>query len=378
MRRKTELLILGGGIMGLTIAYYAARRGLRDITVVDRGRVGRGASSRNSAVVRETYAEESMIRVCQLGITLWEGLSRELRWNILFDQKGHLSLLSTEAHLKTANASLSLQKSLGVRSRLLQPEEAASVVPFLDKGRILGAVYHPRGGSIHHDAAIWAFEKAVRAMGVTILEGVNCERIAVASEKAYGVITSAGEIDASKVVVAAGNSSVALYGQLGISVPIRTLQREAMVTEPYKRFLRPVVSDRSNGLLMNQTLRGEIVIDHNQEPVEEFQGLRSTYWFAKEVARDVCRLFPALQHVRIVRQWAGEYDLSPDRSPILGEVGPIENLYLCAGFSGHGFMMAPAIGALFAELFSTGSPPDLLRRFGIDRFSPAEPRVEGG
>jgi heterotetrameric sarcosine oxidase beta subunit len=355
--------------MGLSIAHYASRLGLKEITIIDRGPVGRGASSRNSAVVRETYAEEGMVKICQMGITLWEGLSRELGWNLLFDQKGHLALLKTEGQLESARAAVKLQNSLGVKSRLIDPDEASSIVPLLKKDKIVAAVYHRRGGSIHHDAAIWGFEKSVRRSGVEIIEGVTCERITTAGDRAVGAVTSAGEVQADRVVVAAGNNSVALYNRLGVNLPIRTLQREAMVTEAYKRFLGPVIADRSNGLLLNQTLRGEVVIDHNQEEVERFQQLQATFWFAKQVAKDVCALFPELRHVRIIRQWAGEYDLSPDRAPVLGEVDPIENLYLCAGFSGHGFMMAPAVGMLFAELLSTGRYPDLLEKFRMTRFS---------
>jgi len=369
MERKAEVLIVGGGIMGLCIAYYASKMGIRGITIIDRGKVGRGASTRNSSVLRETYAEEWMIRICQRGITLWEGLSGELNWNLLFDQKGHLSVLREEGHLQSAIKAVLLQNSFGVRSSILQPDEVFSIIPFARREGILGAVYHKRGGSIHHDATIFAFEKAVRKIGVEIIEGLECERLEVSGGKVTGAKTSAGEVKAPKVIVAASNNTVSLCRQLGVDLPIKTFQREAMVTEPYKRFLKPVVNDRSTGLLLNQTLRGEIVIDHNQEEVQDWNGLDATLWFARAVSNDICELFPPLQHVRIIRQWSGDYDLTPDRGPILGDVGAAEGLHVCSGFSGHGLMMAPAVGELFGELLAKGVPPPLMKRFDLARFA---------
>lgn len=371
MERKSDLLIVGGGIMGLCIAHYASKLGIRNITIIDRGKVGRGSSTRNSGVVRETYADEPMIKICQRGITLWEDLSAELGWNLLFDQKGHLSVMRDETHLVSSTKAVRLQNSLGVKSRILQPDEVASRVPFMRRDGVVGGVFHARGGSIHHDATIFAFERAVRHAAVEIIEGTSCTKIDLSSGRAVGAQTGAGEIRASQVILAASNSTVALSRELGVELPVRTLQREAMVTEPYKRFLGPVVNDRSTGLLLNQTLRGEVVIDHNQEEVEDWNGLQATLWFARSVANDVCNLFPPLQHVRITRQWAGEYDLTPDRGPILGEIGAAEGLHVCVGFSGHGLMMAPAIGELFAELLAKGNPPTLMQQFALSRFRKA-------
>lgn len=372
MERRGDIVILGGGVIGLSIAYYASKLNLGRILIVEKNKVGRGASSRNLGGIREQFSNEPMIRLAHYSIGIWEKLPEELRWNLLFDQKGYLIIARSEKQLEQLKYNVSLQNRLGVKSKLLSPEQVLEMIPFVQAPDLFGGSYNHRDGTAHHDAVLWAFERAVRRNHVEILEDTECNSIIATGGKAVGVNTSAGEIKAGKIVNATGVYSKDLAKTVGLELPIKSFRRETLVTEPYKHFLKPVFWDLSLGLMMSQTLRGEVLCDTRDPGVNESREIEASYEFARKLAREMLLLFPSLMNIHILRQWAGQYDVTPDGSPILGEVHAIENLYLASGYSGHGFMISPAVGKLFAELFSTGKSPDLFRPFRFNRFAEGE------
>ncbi|MEM3684536.1 MAG: FAD-binding oxidoreductase [Conexivisphaerales archaeon] len=376
MNRTADILVLGGGIVGLATAYYAARRKLGRITILERDRIGRGASSRNLGGIREQFSNEPTIRLMKQSIDLWEKLPEELEWNFLYDQKGYLLVARSEGQLAQLKTNAALQNSLGVRTRILTREEVLTMIPQLEAPDLVGASFNHRDGSVHHDAVLWAFKRAVLKLGVEVLEGVECRSIKTRSGKAIGAETSAGEFSATKIVNATGVYSRDLAATVGIDLPVKSFRREALVTEPYKRVLRPVFWDLSTGLLLSQTLRGEILGDTRDPGKEESRDLDASYAFLVKFAREMKLLFPSLANIHVLRQWAGHYDVSPDGSPILGEAEELENLVFASGFSGHGLMLSPIVGKLFAEMFETGKVPDLIHPYRFSRFAEGKPILE--
>jgi sarcosine oxidase subunit beta len=368
LKRSTDILIIGGGILGLSTAYYAAISKLGKVTLIENDKIGRGASSRNIGAIREQFDNAAMINLMRLGIDLWERLPADLEWNLLFDQKGRLTVARSEETLKRLTAAVELQNNLGVKSELLTSKETVDMVPFVNQDDLHGAAFNARDGMIHHDAVLWAFERALRRNGVEVLEGVKCRRLNSTGGRASGVETSAGEITADHVVVSAGEQSDPLLQTLGINIPLLTLRREAIVTEPYRAFLPVVFTDAMREFIITQTLRGEIVGDTKYADDSNIQEPEVTLSFAKRMASDVCYNFPSLGRITLLRQWAGIYNTTPDRLGIAGTVSGIEGLLLATGFGGQGFMVAPAIGKSIVEIVESNKTPDVLKPFSCSRF----------
>jgi heterotetrameric sarcosine oxidase beta subunit len=368
LKRQTDILIVGGGVIGLIIAHFASRAGLGKITLIEKDTLGKGASSRNLGGVREQFSIAPTINMMRFSVDAWEKLPKELEWNILYDQRGYLMLARAEEQFQQLKRNVSLQNSLGVNSRILSPSEAAKMAPFVPEEGLMGASFNQRDGTVHHDAVLWALERSARRNGVEILEHVECTKILTASGKATGVETSAGEIDASKVVVAAGVFSKDLCQPVGVELPIMSFRREVVVCEPYKSFVRPVVWDLMTGLFLVQTLRGEVLCDTRDPDPNQSRETEATAAFLKKLATEIVQVFPKLGGLHVLRHWAGLYDVTKDGSPILGTLDELENLYPAAGFSGHGMMLSAAVGKLYAELLATGKVPALLEPFGLRRF----------
>ena len=376
MDRKSDVVIVGGGVIGLSIAYNLAKEGLGDILLLERERIGRGASSRNLGGIREQFSSEAMTRIMRFSLDLWDDLPRELGWNVLLDHKGYLIVARTEQQLQQLNRMVEMHKRVGVRSRIVSPSEVHGMVPSLGAPDVLGASFNKRDATIHHDAVLWALEEAAKKHGVNMREAVECRGIRVLSGKTAGVETSAGTITAGRVIIAAGAFTKGLASPLGIDLPIKSYSREAMVTEPYKFFMKPVFWDLTTALFLVQTLRGEVLCDTRDPDRGESQETEATSDFSRSFSRQLSELFPSLTGLRLLRSWAGLYDVCIDGSPILGPVNEPENLYFAAGFSGHGMMLSPAVGRLYAEMIGTGRVPDLLRPFRFSRFAEGEQLFE--
>ncbi|MDG6933474.1 MAG: FAD-binding oxidoreductase [Nitrososphaerota archaeon] len=374
--RSADLLIVGGGVVGLSVAYNCAKRGLGKITLLDRGRIGRGASSRNLGGVREQFSNEPMIRLMKYSIDVWEGLSKELRWNVLFDQKGYLMLARTESQAEQVKQNVRLQNSIGVNSVVLERDDVAEMLPQLKMDGVKCASFNKRDGAVHHDAVLWGLERAARRHGVEIIENVEATKLCTTSGRINAVETTAGTISTQKVINATGVFSRDLALTVGIDLPIRSFRREALVTEAYKHFLKPVFWDLTLGLLLSQTLRGEVLCDTRDPGNEESRDTGVSLSFLKKLAREVCELFPALGELHVLRQWSGTYDVTPDGSPILGESDEVSGLYFASGFTGHGLMVAPALGRLYADYLISGKKPKLLEPFRLSRFAEGKPIVE--
>ncbi|MFQ5711157.1 MAG: NAD(P)/FAD-dependent oxidoreductase [Candidatus Geothermarchaeales archaeon] len=376
MLKELDVAIIGGGLTGLSIAYNLSKRGVNDVAVFERERVGYGASSRNAGGIRAQFSSADHIELARDSREMWSRLSRELGFNIIFVRQGYLFLASNEEEEAFLKENVKTQNSLGVNSRYIGPDRIREIVPQLNTEKIIGGSYDPDDGSAHPFAAIWAYSRAAQKNGVKIFEHTEVKGVTSRSGRAHSIVTERGETMARVIVNAAGAYSHVIARSVGVHLPLSVIRREILVTEPLRHFLKPLVIHMSSGFIARQTLRGEVISSTRMEDEPESFSIKSSLRFIKKYARDALTVFPQFRYIKIMRQWAGNYDVTPDGSPILGEVEEVEGFIQANGFSGHGFMLTPIVGELIADAIITGKTPKLIEPFKLIRFKTGKLIVE--
>jgi sarcosine oxidase subunit beta len=373
LKSRYDVVIIGAGVHGLGIAYYlASRHGIRNIAVLDRGYLGCGNSGRNTAIIRSNYRTPEGIPFYEESVQLYERLSRELEWNLLFSQCGHLTLAHTDSALAGLRVRAENNQVLGVDSRIIYPAEIRRLVPSMDmsdKPRlpILAALYHPPGGIIRHDAVIWGYARACDRLGVEIHPYTEVTGTRVSRGKAESVTTTRGQIDAGTVVNATAGWASMIARMAGVTLPIVSHPLQACVTEPLKPFLDKVIVSASLHVYVNQTDKGELVIGAEIDPYQSYS-LKGTLPTLEQMASYTLELFPQLSSLRVLRQWAGICDMTPDYAPIIGASREVSNYYVDVGWGTYGFKAAPAAAKNMAELIATGKTPKIIEAFSPARF----------
>jgi sarcosine oxidase subunit beta len=373
LKPRYDVVIIGAGVHGLGIAYYlASRHGIRNIAVLDRGYLGCGNSGRNTAIIRSNYRTPEGIPFYEESVQLYERLSRELEWNLLFSQCGHLTLAHTDSALAGLRVRAENNQVLGVDSRIIYPAEIRRLVPSMDmsdKPRlpILVALYHPPGGIIRHDAVIWGYARACDRLGVEIHPYTEVTGTRVSRGKAESVTTTRGEIAAGTVVNATAGWASMIARMAGVTLPIVSHPLQACVTEPLKPFLDKVIVSASLHVYVNQTDKGELVIGAEIDPYQSYS-LKGTLPTLEQMASYTLELFPQLSSLRVLRQWAGICDMTPDYAPIIGASREVSNYYVDVGWGTYGFKAAPAAAKNMAELIATGKTPKIIEAFSPARF----------
>ncbi len=371
-----EIAIVGGGVMGLSIAYHLARLGLDDVVVIERGYLAEGASGRNGGGVRQQWSTELNIRLMQESVELCRRFAVELGVNVWFRQGGYLFLARSAKEVARLERNIGLQNRCGVATRMLEPREAQDIVPELDLTGIVGASYNPTDGILFPWPFLWGYARQAAAHGVEVFTQTpvgGLERIAGPGGGGYVVRTPRGAVKAKRVINACGAWSPKLAELVGVKVPTYPIRHEICSSEPLKPFLRPMVSELASGLYCSQSMRGEIVGGVSLPGHGSTYAMGSTLEFLATYARRLVRLMPILGDVKILRQWAGPYDQSPDGNPIVGAAPGHPDFLLACGFVGHGFMMAPIVGKLYAEWLTGGQPHDMFTRYTLDRFAGGTP-----
>jgi len=373
LKSSYDVVIVGAGVHGLGIAYYlASRHGIRNIAVLERGYLGCGNSGRNTAIIRSNYRTPEGIPFYEESVRLYERLSRELEWNLLFSQCGHLTLAHTDSAIAGLRVRAENNQVLGVDSRLIDADEIRKLVPAMDMSDrprlpVLAALYHPPGGIIRHDAVVWGYARACDRMGVAIHPYTEVTGVRVAGGRAQSVITNRGEIAAGTVVNATAGWASMVAKLAGVTLPIVSHPLQACVTEPLKPFLDKVIVSASLHVYVNQTDKGELVIGAEIDPYQSYS-LKGTLPTLEQMASYTLELFPQLSGLRVLRQWAGICDMTPDFAPIIGVSREVENYYLDVGWGTYGFKAAPAAAKLLAELIATKKTPKLIEAFSPARF----------
>ncbi|HWM88686.1 MAG TPA: FAD-binding oxidoreductase [Kofleriaceae bacterium] len=363
---RAEVVVIGAGVMGLAIAYNLAARGLTDVVVFERGYLAEGASGRNGGGVRQQWSTELNVRLMQQSVELCRGFAVELGVNVWFRQGGYLFLARSAAEVARLERNAAMQARLGLPIRMLEPAGAQQIVPELDVTGVLAASFNPSDGILFPWPFLWGYAQRAAALGVDIYTFTPVRAIEREADGTYSVVSSAGTVRARRVIAAAGAWSPELGRMVGVDVPTHPIRHEICSSEPLKPFLGPMVSELASGLYFSQSMRGEIVGGVSLPPQITYS-TGSTLRFLATYARRLCRLVPRLGDVKVLRQWAGSYDMSPDGNPILGCPPEAPGFYLCCGFVGHGFMMAPAVGVHYAEWLTGGPRHEMFDRFAIDR-----------
>lgn len=369
MRSEAEVVVVGAGIMGLSIAYNLARHhGVSNVVVVDRSYLCGGASGRNGGGVRAQFSSEENIRLMQESIRICRDFAAEMKINVWFRQGGYLFLVRSEKGRANLEKSVAVQNACGLGTELLTPKEAQKIVPELAIEGVVAAAYNANDGVVFPWPFVWGYAHGAQKLGVEIETFTDVIGFETKGARIEGVVTSKGTIKTRKVVNAAGAWAPEVAKLLDVELPNKPHRHEICSTEPLKLWLKPLVADLSNGLYFSQSMRGEIVGGISNEHVPEGIDMESSEDFLGLYARAVVRTCPILGSVKVLRQWAGCYDLTPDANPIVGEVDGVEHFYQASGFMGHGFMMAPVVGKLIAQHVAKATDLPMFERWALRRF----------
>jgi sarcosine oxidase subunit beta len=386
-----DIAIVGAGVMGLAIAYNLAsdRRGAggRRIVVVDGHYLAWGASGRNGGGVRQQWSTEMNVRLMQESMDICAHFAKRMRINVWMRRGGYLFLARTQAAARRLERNVAVQNRCGLSTQMIAPEEARALVPELASEGTVAACYNPSDGIVFPWPFLWGYAHAAAKLGVEIHTSTPVTAIARRPGGAGGgfqITTPAGTFAAERIVCAAGAWSPQVAQLVGASLPNRPQRHEILSTEPLKPFLKPMVTVAETGLYVSQSLRGELVGGISMPKGEEEPNdggeirLGSRLAFTTTMARALVELMPRLGHVKVVRQWAGPYDISPDGDPIVGEVAGVPGFHVVCGFRGHGFMMAPVVARHFAAYLRGGAAHEFLSAWRADRFATTAPPRSGG
>ena len=385
MEDRAEVVVIGAGIMGLAIAYHLARLGTKNVLVLDRSYLCGGASGRNGGGVRAQWSSEANVRLMQESIRLCREFANEMKINVWFRQGGYLFLARSEEVRRSLEKSVEVQNGCGLGTRMLSPKEAKKIVPELDSSALVAASYNSEDGVVFPWPFVWGFAQAAQKLGVRIetftevvgfrtkgsrIEAVHTKPAAGrrGGDPAARSGGAPGAVLTSRVVNAAGARSPEIARLLGVELPNKPHRHEICSTEPLKPWLKPLVADLESGLYFSQSTRGEIVGGIGLARVPPGLNQESSHAFLGRYARAITSACPVLGHVKVLRQWAGCYDLTPDHNPIVGPVDEVSGFYQASGFMGHGFMMAPIVGKLIAQYIVEEVPLPMFERWNLRRF----------
>ncbi len=350
---RSEVVIIGGGMTGVSIAYQLAKRGITDVILLEKRYLGSGSSFRCGTGIRASFTTEEHIVLQKHSIEMWKELSEELGFFYL--RGGYLWLFRKEEQVNAFREFSKIHNKYGVPTRIIYPDEIKELAPTINTEGIIAALYDPLAGKADPFGAVLSHAQACKKMGVKIYTQTEAKKIDVRNGKVIGVDTTAGYIETNKVVIAAGYGSRDIAKTAGVDLPLENVPHHALVTEKFKEVFKPLVIDWTSSAYIVQTYAGNILmgIDIEEQPNIP---LTQRIDFIPTVVKVMVKLFPWLRYVNVLRYWSGYYVMSPDRHPILGPVDEVEGLYVAAGYSGHGYMMGPIVGRLIAEWIIDGKP----------------------
>ena len=370
--REYDVIIVGGGGHGLATAYYlASQHNVGRIALVEKGWIGGGNTGRNTTIVRSNYLWDEAAQLYEKSLKLWEGLSQELNFNVMFSQRGVMNLGHTLQDMRDIYRRSNANRLNGIDSEILSPAEIKAIVPAMNVSSdtrypVLGASYQPRGGVARHDAVAWGFARAADARGVDIIQNCEVTGIRQTEGRVTGIETSRGFIGANKVgVVVAGHASV-LADMAGFRLPVESHPLQALVSEPLKPVLDTVVMSNAVHGYVSQSDKGELVIGAGIDAYTGY-GQRGSVSIIEGNVAAIVELFPVFSRVRMLRQWGGIVDVCPDACPILSKT-PVSGLYFNCGWGTGGFKATPGSGWAFAHTIAHDEPHELNAAFSIDRF----------
>jgi sarcosine oxidase subunit beta len=373
-KQSYDVIVIGGGGHGLATAYYLAKSfGITRVAVLEKGWIGSGNSGRNTTAIRSNYYYRASARMYEHSLKLYEGLSKELNYNVMFSQRGMISLAHSLHDLELVNRQMNAMRLNGVDAKTLSPAEIGRRVPILDispdaRFPVLGGLIQKRAGTARHDAVVWGYARAADALGVDIIQ--NCEVTGFrrgADGAVTGVETSRGPIASRKIGVAVAGHSSRLAEMAGFRLPITSYALQAFVSEPLKPVLDTVILSPATGVYMSQSDKGGLVIGGGLDLYPSY-AQRGNMPVMRNVLGAIAAQYPSLGRVRLLRHWAGIVDVVPDSSPIIG-ASPVPGLFLDCGWGTGGFKAIPVGGTMLAHQLATLVPHPLAEPFSLDRFT---------
>ena len=370
-RKQYDVVIVGGGGHGLATAYYLAKEhGITNVAVIEKGWLGGGNTGRNTTIVRSNYLWDESARLYEHAMKLWEGLSRDLNYNVMFSQRGLLHLAHNVHDLQEIGRRGNAIYLNDIDSEFLSPEQVKQRVPFINlncRYPVLGAVLQGRGGTARHDAVAWGYARGADDRGVDIIQNCEVTGFKIVHNTVQGVETTQGFIGAKKVgCVVAGHCSV-LAEMAGFRLPIESFPLQALVSEPIKPILNCVVMSGSIHAYISQSDKGELVIGAGSDAYNSYSQ-RGGFDVIEETVGPVIELYPVFSRLKMLRQWGGIVDVTVDRSPIISKT-PVENLYFNCGWGTGGFKATPGSGNVFAHSMARGEMHPIAQPFSINRFN---------
>ena len=373
LKSNYDAVIIGGGGHGLAAAYYLAKDyGITNVAVLEKGYIGGGNTGRNTTIIRSNYLTPEGVKFYDQSVKLWQDLAQDFDLNLFYSTRGHFTLAHTDASVRTMRWRAEVNKHFGIDSELVSPQEVKKACPYMDiscggNTPVLGALYHAPGSIARHDAIAWGYGRGADLRGVEIHQQTEVLGIEVKGGKVTGVKTSRGDISTPKVLCAVAGSTPRMLKMVEMRSPLVIHPLQAMVSEPMKAWLDPIIVSGSLHVYVSQTARGELVMGASLDAYE-LHSTRSTFDFTEGLAAHMLELFPMLSHVKVVRQWAGMADMTPDFAPIMGKT-EIEGFYLDAGWGTWGFKATPVCGKTMAYTVAGDRNHDLITDFSPSRFA---------
>jgi sarcosine oxidase subunit beta len=371
-REFYDVIIIGGGGHGLGTAYYLAKEhGLKNIAVIEKGWLGGGNTGRNTTIIRSNYLWDDSAHLYEHSLKLWENLSSELNYNVMFSQRGVMNLAHNEHDIKEIKRRVSANNLNGIDSFWLSKEEIQKKVPIMNTDNlrypVLGASYQPRGGVARHDAIAWGFAMRADEMGVDIIQNCEAHQIRTKNGTIEGVETSKGFLRANKIgVVASGHTGV-LAESAGIRLPLQSKPLQALVSEPIKPIIDTVVMSSAVHAYVSQSDKGELVIGAGTDSYNSFTQ-RGGFNIIEDTIRAMVELYPVFGKMKMLRQWGGIVDICPDASPIISKCD-IDGLFFNCGWGTGGFKATPGSANVFAHTIAKNEPHQINSAFNLDRFA---------
>jgi len=372
-RGAYDAIVVGGGGHGLATAYYlASRHGMTDVAVLERGWLGGGNMGRNTTIIRSNYLWDESAAIYEHSLKLWEGLSEELDYDVLFSQRGVLNLAHNLGDVREGMRRVEANRLNGVDAVWLDTGGVREVCPIVDTSPdvrypVLGATYQPRGGIAKHDHVAWGYARAADALGVDIVQGCEVTGLEIDGGRVTGVHTSRGRIGAARVALAAAGHSSVLAAMGGLALPVQSHPLQALVSELLEPVLDCVVMSNAVHVYVSQAHKGELVLGAGIDPYNGYGQRGAVHVIEHQMAAAV-ELFPIFSRAHVLRTWGGIVDVTPDASPIVG-LTPVEGLYLNCGWGTGGFKATPGSGWVYAHTIAHDEPHELNAPFALGRFA---------
>jgi len=370
-KAEYDVVIVGAGGHGLATAYYLAKNhGITNVAVLEKGWLGGGNTGRNTTIIRSNYLQDESAAIFELSRNLYEGLSQDLNYNIMFSPRGVMMLAQTEHELRAWKRTSHANRLAGIQSEMVTPARIKEIVPIIEidgpRYPVLGGLWQERGGTARHDAVAWGYARGASDRGVDIIQQCEVTGIDQAGGKVTGVQTSKGAISCKQLCVVVAGSSGILADMAGFRLPVESMALQALVSEPIKPVLDCVIMANTVHGYMSQSDKGELVIGGGSDGFNNYTQ-RGSFHHIEETVRALIETFPMISRLKQLRQWGGIVDMTGDRSPIIGKT-PVDGMFINCGWGTGGFKSIPGSGWATAEMLADGAPRDLAAPFTMDRF----------